>query len=138
MRRRGILLVLMAAVPARAAEEPFWMREWRFGAVSGPPGARARLARTGASRLVLRRDGVTDPLGEDCGAEVDYADMRPRGRAAMARHFGPHWRFPAVLDTPGTAAGWVRCGRTNLVAAAFVRPGLGYRFFEDGLVIALR
>ncbi|WP_338662929.1 hypothetical protein VQH23_22630 [Pararoseomonas sp. SCSIO 73927] len=138
MRRRGILLALLAAAPAGAEGDPFWIREWHFGAVSGPPGARARLARTGASRLVLRRDGVSDPLGESCGAEVDYADIRPRDRAAMARHFGPHWRFPVVLDTPGTVAGWVRCGGTNLVAVAFVRPGLGYQFFEDGLVIALR
>ncbi|MCR0985071.1 hypothetical protein [Roseomonas populi] len=133
-----LALALLAATPAGAAEDPFWMRDWTFGAVSGPPGPRALLARTGVRHLALRREGLTDPLGESCAAEVGYDDIRPRDRGAIARHFGPHWRFPAVLDTPGTVAGWVRCGDVNAVAVAFMRPGLGYRFFEDGLVIALR
>lgn len=114
------------------------MWEWRFGAVSGPSGTRALLAHTGAGHLGLRRDGVTDPLGKECGAGVGYGGIRPRDRAAMARHFGPHRRFPAVLDTPGTVAGWVRCDGADRAAVAFVRPGLGYGFFEDGLVIELR
>jgi hypothetical protein len=88
--------------------------------------------------LALSPDGVADPLGEDCVAGVSYDDICPRDRAAAARHFGRHWRFPAALDTPGTVAGWVRCESGNLAAVAFVRPGLGYRFFEDGLVIELR
>lgn len=145
MRRAALLALSVLLAPASWADEaPWWVRTWRYGEILGRPAARASLVEVlSAARvegIALTQDRLTDPLGGDCASGVRYDDIVPRGRLEIGEHFGQHWRLPPELETPGTVAGWVRCGpdHGNLAAVAFVRPGLGYRFFEDGLVLTLR
>lgn len=132
-------IAVWAAAPVTHAEVPalYWLKDWRYGAAQGPASARAALKRTGAQHLLLARDRSVDPLGGDCDGVVSYGDLQPRGRTALATHFGHFWRFPADLDTPGTIGGWVRCDGENEAAVAFRDARHGYRFFEDGPVIPL-
>ena len=141
MMRGSMLLavtVALAAGCATAAGAPFWQKTWRFGSITGNPQAVAGVRGTGADRLVLAVDRIDDPLGDGCPAGVSYADLRHRSRAELARHIGPMWKLPVTIERAGSVSGWVRCGRENVAAVAFVDGREGYRFFEDGLVVTLR
>jgi hypothetical protein len=139
MKAKAILALaaFASATACAAAGKPFWLKNWSFGEVVGSAEAKAALAKTGANHLALQSDKVTDPLSEGCAKDVSYADIKHRSKADMARHFGPFWRFPPTLDTPRSVAGWVRCNGHNVAPVAFVNSQLGYRFFEDGIVITL-
>ncbi|WP_442678485.1 hypothetical protein ACSBM8_13275 [Sphingomonas sp. ASY06-1R] len=129
--------VLLSAGACSAAGKPYWLKTWSFGEISGSKEAKAGVTQTGATQLGLEPDRVIDPLYEGCPAGANYDDIKHRSRAELARHFGTSWRFPATLDAPASVAGWIRCKGVNVAPVAFVNPSLGYRFFEEGIVITL-
>lgn len=129
--------MLLSAGACSAAGNRYWLKDWTFGEISGSQEAKASVTQTGANHLGLEPDRVIDPLYEGCPAGANYDDIKHRSRAELARHFGTSWRFPATLDAPGSVAGWIRCKNVNVAPVAFVSPSLGYRFFENGIVITL-
>ena len=126
------------APPAATAAAPAWQRIWTVSGVLGPANAAAQ-AKDGVGQPVELSAAVArTPYSFPCATAPDYRDVRPRPRATLARHFGPHWRFPAALgERP--IAGWVRCpGAGNIGAFAFTDARHGWYFFEDGLILTLR
>lgn len=127
------LLSLVAAAPA-----PFWKKSWTVSGALGPKTAAAQVADAVGKPVTLTTDRAETPYSTPCATAPDYRDVRARPRAGMAKHFGPHWKFPAALGAR-PVYGWVRCpGAGNIAAFAFTDARHGYYFFEDGLVITLR
>jgi hypothetical protein len=130
------------AVRADGLANSAWQRTWTFVAVTctscAPPDIAALKSQLGA-KLILSPDTIRNPFYQDCMADADYDDIRPRPAAAVRGFLGKS-RLPNLrAATP--LAGRLRCATTsgppNVIGKIVIDTDRAYLLDESGAILIL-